>query len=377
MISLSIQPQDTYRDGHVVKIDGLLARIWFAIKEFFAGGWTKRDLAAFREDFYPRIRENITVLSNDLLLPSRLDEALPELQKLMKTAAKIANSSWGRTLEKNRSPEYQAFQNDLKRLCEIAEPALDRWMQADIQHRVPIARWIRGTDAQRRFAASLDLEDVPYRFDEIPAGAVMMTDPHAFLLHSKLSDKKTIWMTVILHIKAFICQFFTGMRFTHAELSMGDGDTFDLDKKKEGFISGEGLIQHRKGKVFYGSFVLPRKDLMLEAHRKRFPDSPVASFDELWSQIEEEARRGAPKIQAGFWDIFKTGLRWKRPEDYDCTQAWQPGDKRYGCSALVSSLYSHFGIDIGEEFSKMDQNVTPVDLFHSRFFTPFYDTQRT
>ncbi len=349
----------------VVKLSGIIARIIFAVKEFFSGGWARRDIAAF-EDFYHRIRGNILHLEADFLKGENLSMALPELKSLLKCAAKISNSSWGRTLKK-QSSEFQIFRDRLHHLQNIADPFLDQTSRS-------VQRYIRATDPQREFAAYLDLEEVPFRFDEIPAGAVLITDPHAYLLHFKLTEKKTIWMAVVLKTKAFICQFFTGIRFTHAELSLGHGDSFDLVKMQGMWVSAKGLIQHRLDKIFYGSFVVPRKEAMLEAYHQRFPDRPKITFEELFAQISAEAIAGAPLIHAGFFDIMKTGLKPARPIDYDCTQAWQPGIKQYGCSASVSALYSKFGIDIGKEFSKMDQNVTPVDFLRSRFFTPAYVT---
>jgi hypothetical protein len=60
------------------------------------------------------------------------------------------------------------------------------------------------------------------------------------------------------------------------------------------------------------------------------------------------------------------------PDNYDCTPVWDPENNHFGCSATISALYGKFGSGIGREFSKIDENVTPVDFFHSQFFTFLY-----
>ncbi len=368
----NLRPSDTMRGGEVVSLNPC-SRIFFAIKELFCGGWGARDRAAFKE-FHSFTEGKISVLKFDLQNGIHLDEAIPELQRLLKVAAKIANSSWGKSLRRGQSEDYTSFQKDLSQLRHLAAPHLETWTaSADSENRKTIAKWITASESQRRFAAYTDMKEVPYKFDEIPAGAVMITDPEAYLLNRQINEKKSFLKTIIIRIKAFICWFFTGMRYTHAELSLGNGEAFDLDKRKGiCILQGEAVIQKRVGKVFYGTIMVPRKEAMLEAYNRRFPDKPLASFDALWAKIEEEARNGAPKIRVGFGDLFKTGIPIKRPKDYDCTAAWNPGISRYSCSATVSSLFSKFGIDIGQQYSKIDQNVTPVDFLNSNFFKPFY-----
>lgn len=371
-----LRPSDTMRDGRVVYLNSA-NRIFFAIKELLHGGWAERDRGAFRE-FYAFTAEKIETLKIDLTHGNHLDHALPELQKLLKVAGKIANSSWAKSLNNGQSEAYDSFQKDLSDLQALACPKLKAWVEQadnlpDSADRKIAARWIEANDAQRQFAVFKDLKEVPYKVSEIPAGSVLITDPEAYLLNRHIMGKKSIWRTVVLKVKALICWFFTGMRYTHVELALGKGDTFDLDKQKGSWLfKGEAVIQKREDRIFYGAVVAPRKEAMLAAYNNRFPNRQLATFDELWAKIEEEARRSVPKIKVGFWDVFKTGISIPRKRNYDCTQAWNPGVNKFSCSATVSSLFSKFGIDIGQEFSKIDKNVTPVDYLNSRFFEPIY-----
>ncbi|MES2273376.1 MAG: hypothetical protein V4487_04225, partial [Chlamydiota bacterium] len=114
------------------------------------------------------------------------------------------------------------------------------------------------------------------------------------------------------------------------------------------------------------------REAMVQAYNNRFPNQAVPGFNELFAKIDGEARLQAPQVKATFWDVFKTGIKIWRTPTYDCTTAWQPGKKKYGCSATVSSLFSKFGIDIGAQFNKVDQNIKPGDFLSSKFFQPFY-----
>ncbi|MES2274009.1 MAG: hypothetical protein V4487_07440, partial [Chlamydiota bacterium] len=307
---------------------------------------------------------------------------------------------------------------------------LAEWaLRADVDNRKRIVRWIQADSNQRRFAAHLNTSDVPYRGDEIPAGSVLITDPNAFLLALKISGKKPLWKSIVVKIKSLLCHFFNGMPHTHAEIALGDGEFFDLDKAKDNCLQGQGMIKVRKEKkragkieraaqrnpgptgpgqasylsicgkelghppyrsgespslqegvlqkhrvLYYATIVQPNQKAMVEAHNERFPELPVQNFQELWAMIDREARASAPLVKASIWDILKTGIKIKRTSDYDSTAAWQPGIKRYGCSGTVSALFSKYGIDIGQEFNKVDQNVKPADFLKSKFFQPFYLT---
>ena len=90
------------------------------------------------------------------------------------------------------------------------------------------------------------------------------------------------------------------------------------------------------------------------------------------AKIDSEACAGAPKIvDIGPWNLFQTVIPVKRKPDYDCTTAWRPGENKFSCSATISALYSKFGIDIGQEFGKVDKNITPGDFFISHSLLPF------
>jgi hypothetical protein len=371
---LSLRTHDTVRSGAVVHLDWLISRIIFAIKEWFRGGRVENDEKEFSQ-FYARMKGNIQVLNANFDGGENGSENYHQIQDLLKVAHKIRNSSWGKNLE-GGSQDYEKFQAGVEALRVRAALTVDGWAAEDFTNRAATARWIKAGNSQRSFATYLDLAEVPYRFNEIPRGAVILTDPSLYLDSTRLKKNGSILKTIELHVKAFICWFGTGKQYTHAELSLGNGDSFDLDKKRGSFLKGEMKIQSRGDKTCYGAIFVPNEEKMLLAHQVAYREKdlvPFNTFQDLLDAMEKEARQSAPHIKAGIMDLARVGLfTSSRPADYDPMGAWAPGQKQYGCSATTSALFSKFGIDIGKQYGKMDRNVSPADFSTSEFFRPLF-----
>jgi hypothetical protein len=159
--------------------------------------------------------------------------------------------------------------------------------------------------------------------------------------------------------------------YDHAELSLGSGASFDLIKENR--LNLRMTVQQRTTKTCYSDILALDKEKMLAAHKARFPNTHLTTFDALWAAIDHEARSNVDKIKATHLDILGTVFSFsKRPADYDCTTAWAPGEKSYGCSATISALFSKFGIDVGEELDKVDRTISPADFARSKFFSPLF-----
>ena len=192
LITHQLRPSDTYRLGKVIHLDGIISRIIFSVKEFFAGGQIARDNEAFLK-FYDSIRERI----NDLEKKKLDKNDLPDLKSLLECAAKISNSSWGRSLNGKENP-FADFQERLENIRTIqALPLIDSKDQSTI------ARWIKADDLQRKFAAYLNLKDVPYSYKEIQPGSVLITDPYSCMAIAELKGKKTFIDMFVKYAKAF------------------------------------------------------------------------------------------------------------------------------------------------------------------------------
>jgi hypothetical protein len=356
-----LQPSDTVRMGKVAALRSFLDRIVFSVREFFSRQ-ALRDELEFK-NIHPLLTRKIEELNQSLLQTP--EEALPEVVALLKLSARISNSLWGKSLSRKSCAEYGQFLVNVERTRRLALNYLSCPNQAPLSFQ----RWIAATETQRRFAVYCHREEVPYRIEELPPGAVLLTDPKASLLKMEIEGQSTMAKICSLSFKGLLCFLATGRRLTHAELYLGDGSTFDLAQTKDLSWNGQGMIRDRKDKVFYGHVMLPNRQAMLAAYNERFPEDSCICFEELWAKIDREARSSAENVKANFRDIINTGFPRTRRSDYDCTKAWDPATKHYSCSATISALFGKFNIDIGKQFEKMDQNITPTDFFLSTYFT--------
>src|SRR5262249_40668975 len=146
------------------------------------------------------------------------------------------------------------------------------------------SRWLESSMSQRRFAAYYNMDQLPYRFEEIPVGSVILTNPNAFITGAVvLKDLKEDILSsfsrsahkAFLKLKSAVCLAGTGKVNTHAELSLGDGVTFDLDKDiaHSDPIHGQMKLNNKMGKTCYSDVMIPNEDAMLASHLDRFPDS--------------------------------------------------------------------------------------------------------
>lgn len=273
---------------------------------------------------------------------------------------------------------YDKFSLELSRLQGYATTQkIQNWVNTDkTAEKITISRWVEANPAQCRFAAFYNLRDVPLKFNEIPDGGILLTDPYAYLRHMQIEGKTSFFKSIIIKIKSLIARLMTGKQFTHVEYSLGNGKIFDLDKKKDGLMRGEGNIVDKGKKVFYGVVLVPKEQKMLQAYNEHFPQAPCATFRELMDKIKAEVEDATKnkRVQLDAVDIAKTVFTKKRPLNYDPMQQWKAGACHYSCSGTTSALLSFFGMDIGAQFKKMDVNVTPTNFYNSHFFDKLFIT---
>lgn len=371
---LSLRSTDTWRNNRPVRLHSLASKIFFFFSELFHGGRSANDQKAF-DSFYEAAQSKIADLTLAIREPMPNTETFQQIETALKIAAKIEISAWGKTCASAKNQNYLKFHEAVQQLAKESSAKVDAWANENIANRTQTARWIQSTSRQRRFAALHNLSAVPYKFSEIPRGSIMLTDPIWYIDSTRLKKNGSIFKTITMHVKAFLCRIATGMRYTHAELSLGNGESFDLDKKKGSLIAGEMKIQSREDKTFYGAILVPDKEKILQAHQDSYISRglvPYETFDALFDAIDLEARNSAPLMKATIADIAGVGIISPRSDDYDPMDQWKPGEKRYACSATVCALYSKFGIDVGKQHNKKVENVSPADFRISDFFKPLY-----
>ncbi|MEN9654197.1 MAG: hypothetical protein RL235_309 [Chlamydiota bacterium] len=373
---LSLRTGDSFRKGHIVRLN-VMTRIFFGIAEWFRGGRAKNDAKAF-DAFYPEARRQITDLHERLRTGEVSELAFSQVTTALKVAAKIGNSSWGKHCATRANANYLAFHQEVEALRRTAVARLEQLECADVKTKHIMTRWVRSNERQRAFAAYLDLKEPPYVAEELPVGAVLVLDPHWYLAANKLSGAKTIAKTTLIYLKMLVCWLFTGIRFTHAELVLSNRQTFDLEKKPGTWIQGRMRLRAMEaGKIQYGTVLVPNQEKILAAHQEAFGEGAYPTFDALWAAIEKRAREGVPHMKAGLRDVLKIGRhRATRAADYDPRTSWDPHNKRLGCSSSIAALFGSFGIDLGKEFGRRADNMSPADLSRSEYFMPLFDPHR-
>lgn len=371
--SYALRGSDTLRNGQIVKLNSTVSRIVFFIKELFCGGQLKNDKREFAA-VYQMAQERIQSLTGELKSVDFSAETFHQVSIALKIEARIVNSIFGKNL-KRVEPNYLKYRTQVEKLRLLALSKLGSININPIEE-----RWIRANFSQRLFAVCLNLDEVPYKFCELPRGTILLTDPILFVKSAHLQKKGHLLQRILLHIKAIFCWLGTGLQYTHAELVLGNGDSFDVDKKSGAFFSGEGKIKSRKDKVCYKAIVVPNQEKIFSAHQENYKKrglQPYETPELLWDAIEKEARESVGMIRANFFDIIKvvsTGSL--RTADYDSALSWDPAHKRYACSATLSALLAKFGVDIGEQFQKRDENISPADFYRSHFFKRLYSIHK-
>jgi len=357
---LQLKPSSTVRNGKVVPLDHFFKRWIFFFRESLFKDRRCQDDKEFHT-FYQKIKNSIQQIEESLEKNVNLIDTIQKIVALLQIDAKIMISQW-----KPQNQDYLSFRKKIESLqlqakSKVNIPALSQ----------TVKRWIESTSDQRKFAAYCHT-DLPLKWEEIPAGALILCNPKSWAIAHHIRGHTLRWDQMIKKVKALLCKLLNGTSHTHAELCLGNGYTFDLAKKHHMRFSGEGKIQDRRGRICYEDVFFPNEKKMIETHNQKFPFSQVATFEPLSKALEREARTKGILARAHLGDILKTSLPSYRPSHYDCTRAWLPEKNRCSCSALISALFGKYGVDIGKQFNKKDQNITPADFYHSEFFSPHY-----
>lgn len=359
-----------FRRDRVILFKHLFQKIFFAIREFFFGVSEREAFA----QFYSRMRGNIEQIRLSLQEQFPCDATFQQLKTLIKIGAKIEVSHWGLSLQRN-SEAYALYRRQLLTLQEQGAMKAFEWAakasESQWQGRYQTARWIKATLPQLHSAAKLNLPFVPYLYKEIPAGAVILTNPKMYMrnIYAK-GGISFFFRLIIIKIKALVCWLLTGKQYTHASFSLGSGYLFDLDKNSPMACSGVGKILNKRDRICYHDIVLPNKEKMLQAYNNHFFRNPVKKFTDLWQQIELEVRGNASLVRGNFREVLKLAIPSQRTSQYDPTTDWRPGERNYLCSVSIGALLAKFGIDIGKEFNIINDKITPAHFQRSSFFIP-------
>ncbi|NGX43053.1 MAG: hypothetical protein K940chlam7_01344 [Chlamydiae bacterium] len=374
---------------------GIMPRIkWFFV-DLFKGGSKKQNIAVFNK-LQSSLVGRVTDLKMQLEDKDSDDnniQLLGEVKKVMQIEAKIFTSGWAKSLKGGEN--YQTFkkevgglQNLAKTKCEDPLPdsenlpeTAEAWKDYFTEDR-KLAQWIHSDPLQRKFAVWNDSEDLPLRGREIPRGAVLLANPTADLIGYRLLGQKASalgrkWRKDKI-IKP-ILSLFTKSPKTHAVLSLGEGQFFHMDKgpakNKAGDIekrSPGGYVEERtwKDRALYLYHVhLPNKTMLDELERKNLKDS-------FFDKIVKGAKTEGTKKKTYPLDLIRVILPTsRRPKGYTeeaAEKEWVNSKQGFSCSGAIGALYANKGFDVGKQFGKRPNRITPGDLYKSKYFDSIY-----
>lgn len=267
---------------------------------------------------------------------------------------------------------FHAFQEKLE-----AKHALVKKFLKITKAKYPLElkRWIESSEFQRKFACYNGYQEVPLKVEEIPPGAILLTNVHSLIRGLRIQGKRVQKKHWFLLFKAYMFQLFTGSPLIHAELSLGNGQFFHLDNKRKIF---QCIIKEvQKDKVcFQYDILFPNKEKILTTFRKNNQKYPVKDFKQFMELLIHEAKSRGVRVKIRSYKvILKIGMSWRQRFPLKRRKAWHPEKIDYTCSGTISALFAHFGVDFARFLKKIPDDLSPADLKKTSFFLPFHKKQ--
>lgn len=347
-------------------------------------------------EYSPLITKKMTELKNLASNPDAPDTAtardafFADLKKMLHVSAKIKFYGWADNLKEHSS--YNDFEKNLNELQILAKKHVKNWvneksdtLQVD---KGKIQRWIEADEKQLLFSGYSN--EIVYKAEEIPLGAVLLSNPIAGKAADKMQGFPIRMGRKIQGFKGILCQRFTGLPVTHSMACLGNGQFLHVDDGKDvdaannhkpRLCSGRPVLEDHSlekrseagkegSKYMFGcEIVIPNKEAMAAQNHESVSD--VDNRLNQWKDKMLEARQKAPVSSMA--DIIATIFRPKRPKKYSIQSVFNPSHS-YSCSGLISSAMAAVGIDV--DTRKKVHKVTPTDFISSPLFDIAYSNER-
>ena len=359
---LNLRPGDLIRGNRIVLREQIFMRFFLFIKSFFYNLFSKRQYSKIQELAIP-LKEMIHLM--DQIPSDQIDPIL--IKNFLVIEANLLNSFLKKELPK--FVLFLEFQQKLRKKQSQTQRLLEN---SPKKHPLELQRWIGSNEFQRKFACYHGYHEVPLKVEEVPAGAILLTNVHSLIRGLRIQGKKVQKKHWFLLFKAYLYQLFTGSPLIHAELSLGKGEFFHLDNKQEIF---QCIVKEvAKGKVCYQYDILfPEQEKILNAFRASNPKYPVHNFDQFMKLLIHEAKTQGVRIKIRSYQVvIKIGMSWRKRFPLRRRKAWLPGKVDYTCSGTISALFAHFGVDFAKVLKKIPDDLSPADLKKTPFFKPFH-----
>jgi hypothetical protein len=338
------------RNGLVVKVDTLVRRFFWAIRDWYRGGKLAVERREFSYIYVGYLERTLEVAESSLLDIS----FFRNVRRLLHIQGKITISGWERSLR--WEDNYQDFKIRVENIRARAFENLERCRDLDAE----TARWIEAEASELQFAAYSNT--LPLRSREISIGTVLLFNPRARFALNRIRGQRSNFFNWYQAIKLHLSLWMTGFPVTHAKIALGENRYMHLTKG-DGHWRTDGentLIEEEADKLFYTEEVcVPSEEAWGE-------ERPV---------YEERLRREwLPLIEAsignraGIWTQLSPLFDPMRPsEGYDF-RAQYDSTQPYSCSGLISVTLAACGIDIVAHVGKKVEKALPADFIT----TPYY-----
>ncbi|GAB4185006.1 MAG: hypothetical protein Tsb0015_01600 [Simkaniaceae bacterium] len=395
---LTMHQNDCIRDGKIVQTGNFLIKIYQVIKDFFSGGRVLMQNREF-DNISPLLHREVTDLQTLLNTDNshqaftsqqaQLLNVASRVQNILKISSKMKVSKWHHDLEDNQN--YRSFKAQTKILKDLArrkfrefEGMAESSSLRNNPHFQELKRWIFADSFQRGYAVINPTGQLPYRAEEIPRGAILLTNCDSYSRGLEVRHfNPSLWQK-FKQFQASVVRWVTGHPLIHAEIALGDGRVFHISKEDDQTCTGQGTIEDRnpiwnekKNKFvpnYYHKYeiLLPNEEEFLKEYNQSVSqEQQAATFHELQEKILTYIEQNGERVKANGLAILSMILRTARKENYDASEALN-FEETYSCSGCLSAFFAKFHIDIGKDFDLEAHRVSPTEFFYSRFFTKFY-----
>ncbi len=386
-IIFNMHPEDTVRNGKIIKTNNFFIYFFQLICDAVHGGSSLLQNKEFNA-ISSCLDDEQTTLDHELSQLDHSDEnqlyhTMEKVQNLLKISAKLQVSKWGKDLTKNTN--YQRFIARTQWIQKTAQNYFSRLHSRD-ERLLELGRWINADSFQQQYAMVNPTGDLPYKAEEVPRGAILLTNCHSYMTGLAVRNLKPTFLQKCKLIRGALTKWVTGYPLMHAEISLGEGRVYHISKRHNFSFSGKGMIEDRSPKwddrinssisAYYHKYevLFPNKENFLKAYNDTVDASrQEKNFDCLLDNILEDIESNGTKVKTSLSAIVGTGFgRTKNSYAGDWKIDYE--NKEYSCSGCLASFFAQHHIDIGKEFDVNPDKVSPTEFYQSKFFDKLFTT---
>jgi len=261
-----------------------------------------------------------------------------------------------------KSNEYEMFHNRFKAVLQNA--------RAHVETVYPDAmnitrRHIEATSFQLKFQAASKSGMLPLKWSEVPKGAILLEDKAATRLGLKLKGIPLRKAGCLGFLKDKLVKLGTGQKHTHAVLCVGDSQILHQSKGGTDRCAQGGGVSYTYGNDKEGKPRIAYNHAIVMPNTMYNVDELTATFTKHKNQL---ITRMSSMIRSCLMRIVPPLDRRIKMED-----AFKPPVYTYPCSGMIGSLLTTQGLDVGEEYGKSANDVSPGDFYTSYHFHMIYE----